>query len=150
MSFTKRRILRVSIIIVIIVFFLILLIFQQISVHKFWTKYRQLSPELKKEQVISIWGAEPLYYVKLIDGSEIWYYKNSAHPYSVEADIKRGAIIKDMQNIPVLYSYAELLFNNQGILEAYTCSGEEVYIYTIKGKFKGDTIKSYIIKYRKG
>jgi len=117
----------------------------------FHEKYSQLAIGLSKGEVEDIWGA-PEYSIRVVGGKELWSYKDEGHPIHVVRKITfadktnpsrgKGPQIDQIVSIEKLgdfsaYSNAELLFDEKGLLEAYTKIGEESAVHTKYGDISG-------------
>jgi hypothetical protein len=109
----------------------------------FRENYARLKVGLSKEDVRAIWGI-PEYTLSVTGGKEMWSYKDEGHPIhfvdkiTFSEDIPLGELGKFCT-----YSNAELLFDEDGSLVAYTKIGEEIAIHTKSGDVAGSGWEAY-------
>lgn len=117
----------------------------------YWERYHKLRIGMTYEQVRTIWG-NPYVTIRIPDRGEVWCYRNEGHPIHIGNKIffgkerKRSGtsmVVQKLEDIQEIYSEAELLFNIEGQLEAFTSVGEETYVHTMKGKIAGSNLRVY-------
>ncbi len=121
----------------------------------FRENYGRLKVGLSKDEVRAIWGV-PEYIISGIGGKELWSYGNEGHPIhfvdkiTFSDRINRRKEPGTDKDIPLAglsqfssYSNAELLFDKEGKLEAYTNIGEEAAIHTKYGDVAGSGWQAY-------
>ncbi len=145
-----------SIFIVLVITLLFLLTYyQQKELKSFHRKYRQLAIGLSKGEIRAKWG-EPEYSIRVWGGQELWSYRNEAHPahffdkitFADRITPRKWQRIDQVDSLEELaeissYSNAELLFDKEGLLEAYTKVGEEIAVHSRYGDIDGSNWRSY-------
>jgi hypothetical protein len=115
----------------------------------FRENYNQLKVGTSKEYIKAMWGA-PEYTISVVDGKKLWSYKNESHPTHIhdrtfffiktkkrkEPAAGQAVSLEEMGSYST-YSNAELLFDDEGTLEAYTKVGEESAVHTKYGDISG-------------
>lgn len=108
---------------------------------------------MTETQVRTMWG-KPYLQIEIPNTGKILCYKNEGHPVhminriaGVDEDKmyknKVSITVQKFEEIEERYSDAELFFDTQGQLEAFTCIGEETYIHSRDGEIKGSSLKLY-------
>lgn len=111
---------------------------------RFANAYTGLSSQfgMTENQAASLFGREPIGKFELW-GGQVLYFEDPmyANPPDSYARYFTGPA-NDMNDIPDIYSSAQLLFNRQGQLVAFTRNGEEVEIHTVTGDYPGANVRS--------
>ena len=117
----------------------------------YWERYHQLRIGMTYEQVRTIWG-NPYATIRIPDRGEVWCYRNEGHPIHIGNKIflvkeskrsETSMVLQKLEDIQEIYSEAELLFNIEGQLEAFTSVGEETYVHTARGDLEGSSLRIY-------
>lgn len=111
----------------------------------FKVKYDQLEIGMSKPDVLQIWD-HPEFVIFLEDGKEIWSYKNKGHPIHfvlflslTDTERQRKTENVSLEELDDMNSYsnAEMLFDINGELEAYTIIGDTLVVHSRYGNVPG-------------
>ncbi len=106
---------------------------------EFYPKYRQLAIGMTESEAVELFSREPDGVCVFGNNRVLYFRRNAVGDDRPKQEPTQASNIKD---VPSYFGCAQLLFDSQGKLSAFTINREEIQLTTREGKFPGYSIDS--------